>query len=143
MTKPSTIFIGALLFFGLWTGGNQVMTELWSNHNVQKDSSLTLNKDYNRMQNAIDGNNNSLRSKVTTLTTDQGGVLDAASAGLLLVPQFISILTVPFTALGSAVGSIGAAFSGFLPGWATTLIELLIYATIGFAIYSIALGVRS
>lgn len=143
MARPSTIFIGALLFFGLWTGGNQVMTDLWSNHNVQKDSSLTLNQDYEKMQNAIDGNNNSLRAKITKLSTDEGGIVDAASAGLLLVPQFISILTVPFTALGSAVGAIGSAFSAFLPGWAVTLVEMLIYATIGFAIYSIALGVRS
>jgi len=141
--KPSTVFVGAILFFGLWTGGSTVMQDLWDNHNVQSDTSVSLNKDYERMQKAVDGNNNSLRSKITTLTTDEGGVLDAASAGLLLVPQFIQILTVPFTALGSAVSTIGAAFSGILPGWAVTMVEIMIYAVIGFAIYSIALGVKS
>lgn len=142
--KPSKIFLGTLLFFGLWTGGSQFMTDAWSNHDVQTDNNLTLTQDYERMQQAVDGNNNSLRTKVETLSTDQGGVIDAASAGLLLVPQFVTdVLAVPFTALAGAVNSIASAFSPWLPGWMVTLVRMIIFSTIGFAILSLALGVKS
>lgn len=120
-----------------------MMTDMWDNHDVKSNTSLTLNKEYETMQQSVDGNNNSLRTKISTLTTDQGGILDAASAGLLLVPQFIEVLATPFTALASAVNSIASAFSPWLPGWMITLIRLLIFSSIGFGILSLALGVRS
>jgi len=141
--KPSTIFIASIMFFGLFTGGTTLMNDLWSNHDVQSDTSLTVREDYETLQKSVNGNNNSLRSKIETLSTDSGGILDAASAGLLLVPQFISVLTQPISLLVSTLGSINSAFAVFLPGWAATMIELIIVATIGYAIFSIALGVRS
>lgn len=141
--KASEIFIASILFFGLFTGGTTFMNDLWSNHDVNSETSLTVREDYDKLQQSVNSNNNSLRSKISTLSTDSGGILDAASAGLLLVPQFISVLTQPITLLVSTLGSINSAFAVFLPGWAATMIELLIVSTIGYAIFSIASGVRS
>jgi len=141
--KMSDVFIASILFFGLFTGGTQFMNDLWTNHDVQSNTSLTVREDYKELQGAVSSNNNSLRSKITTLGSDKGGILDAASAGLLLVPQFITVITKPITLLVSTLGSIHSAFSVFLPGWAATMIELVIISTIAYAIFSIATGVRS
>lgn len=135
--------MASILFFGLFTGGTTFMNDLWSEHSVQSNTSITVRENYNTLQSSVNGNNNSLRSKISTLSTDSGGILDAASAGLLLVPQFISVLTQPITLLVSTLSSINSAFAVFLPEWAATMIELLIVSTIGYAIFSIALGVRS
>lgn len=141
--RISKIFLASLLFFGLFAGGQTVMGDLWSSHDVQSNTSLTIRDDYQQIQNDLSSENNSIRSKIERLDVRQSGVLDAASAGILLVPQLIGVLISPITSLLGALTSVTSTFTVFLPGWAATLVELIIISTVVFAILWLLLGVRT
>lgn len=141
--KPSKLFIASIFFLGLFTTGNMFMADMWSNHDVQSDTSVTVEKEYSNIEQKVRGGNQSIYNTVRTLSTDQGGVLDAASAGLLLVPRTASTLLSPVTANINILSTTAQAFPTFIPAPVVTLLQLLLIAAASFGVLSLALGVKA
>lgn len=139
MKLPSSIYVAMVVFFALATGGSMFMSDGYSNHNVSDNTSVKITDGYDQLQNDVRGNN-SLRSKIETLGSSQGGILDAASAGILIVPQFLSVLIKP---VGIMVGTIHATaleFAFFIPDWLVIFVELITVTSVSFAVLSLVLG---
>lgn len=139
MKLPSSIYVAAVLFFALTTGGSMFMSDGYSNHNVSDNTSVQVSQQYDNLQDDIRGNN-SLRSKIETLGSSQGGILDAASAGILIVPQFLSVLIQPVGILANTIHNSAIEFAFFVPDWIVIFAELITVVGVSFAVLSLVLG---
>lgn len=139
--RLSEIFVASVLFFGLFTTGAGFTNSLFEKQDVQDASSVGIQEDYNQLQNKIKGGNNSLQSKLNEISRPDSGALEKASAGLLLVPQFLDVLTTPFKILSSAVDGIAQSYA-FIPAGFVTVLEILIIVSVGFAVLGLAIGQR-
>jgi hypothetical protein len=84
-----------------------------------------------------------LDQRISTVTSDQGSIVDTASAGILIVPDTLSLLTQPIGIATSTLNSVTAAFPTLIPGWLATMLRLVLVAAIGFGIFRVLLGVSS
>lgn len=137
--RLSEIFFGSVVFFFIFTAGSTFTTSLFEDQQVQDNTSLAVENEYDDLQNTIKGSNNSIQSKLSKLQEPESGVIDSAAAGLLLVPEFINVLTAPMSILSSALDGIALQFS-FVPQSFVTFLKIMIVAGIGFAVFSIAIG---
>jgi hypothetical protein len=135
--NPSSAFITLIVAFGLFTGGTIFMGSTFDKHNVQQEQDLTVDKQYDKIQN----NTRQLDQRLETVTSDQGSVVDTASAGILIVPDTLSLLVQPIGIATQTLGSISSAFPALIPSWLQTMLQLTIIAAIGFGIFRVLLGV--
>ena len=142
--RPSQIFVGVLLFLGLFNGGTLFLDSLYSNHGIKDNTTIEVSDEYDQMQREIAGksNNNSLYNKLRTLNTPEAGIADKIAGGLLLVPDFIGVLLSPIQVVEATLDGLSAEFS-YLPGWLFALIRILFYSTLLYAVFSLAVGIRS
>jgi hypothetical protein len=87
--NPSSAFVILLVGFGLFTGGTVFMGSAFEKHNVDQSQNLTVDKQYNNLQDQT----KQLDQRISTVTSDQGSIVDTASAGILIVPDTLSLLT--------------------------------------------------
>jgi len=135
--NPSSAFITLIVGFGLFTGGMTFMGSAFGQHNVQQESSLEVQKEYDKISNKV----RSVDNKASEVTDDQGTILDTASAGLLIVPDILGLLVAPLEVVGATIGTLQAAFPTLIPGWFATMLELVIIGAIGFGIFRVILGI--
>lgn len=141
--KPSQATAMTALFLGIFLTGNMFITDFWDNHGVESETSIEVQSEYDQLNQEIQGENNSIRSKVQSIQSPESGLFDKATAGLLLVPKFASVMLAPIGILLTVLQNIHVAFSNVLPGPFVTMIELLIVSRIAYGVFSIAAGVRS
>jgi len=137
--NPSSAFVILLVGFGLFTGGTVFMGSAFQKHNVDQTQgqNLTLDKQYEDIQDTT----RSLDQRISTVTSDQGSIVDTASAGILIVPDTLSLLVKPIGIATSTLDSITAAFPTLIPGWLATTMRLIIIAAVLFGVFRILLGV--
>jgi hypothetical protein len=135
--NPSSAFVTLIVAFGLFTGGTVFMGSTFEKHNVQDEQELTVDKQYNQIQNQTD----KLDQRLETLTSDQGNQIDTATAGILIVPDTLSLLVQPISIATDTIGSISAAFPELVPGWLQTMLQLVTLAAIAFGIFRVLIGV--
>jgi len=137
--NPSSAFVILLVGFGLFTGGTVFMGSAFEKHNVEQTQNLTVDKQYDNLQDQT----KQLDQRISTVTSDQGSIVDTASAGILIVPDTLSLLTQPIGIATSTLNSVTAAFPTLIPGWLATMLRLVLIAAIGFGIFRVLLGVSS
>lgn len=137
--KLSNIFFASVAFFFLFTAASTFNSSLFEKQGVQDQTAINIDREYDQLQNSVQGSNNSLQSKIAVLQTPDSGLFDQASAGLLLVPQFVDVLTAPMEILSSALDGIASTYP-FIPSSVVTFLKILIVASIGFAVFSLAIG---
>lgn len=133
--NPSSAFVVLVLAFGLFTGGTVFLGDLFEQHNVDQTQNLTVDKQYQSIQDKT----NQLDQRVSTVTNSTNP-LDTASAGILIVPNIVSLLTEPISIATETVGSLSASFD-IIPNWLTTILSLLLTASIAFGIFRVLIGV--
>lgn len=135
--NPSSAFVTLIVAFGLFTGGTIFMGSVFEKHNIDQDQELTVDKQYNKIQN----NTRQLDQRLETVTSSQGSVVDTASAGILIVPDTLSLLVQPIGIATQTLGSISGAFPALIPTWLQTMLQVTVIAAIGFGIFRVLLGV--
>lgn len=134
---PSTAFVSLIVLFGLFTGGTVFMGDLFDKHNVQGEQKVAVQGEYQDLQNQT----RDIDQNLQELTSDQGSLLDTASAGILIVPRTIGLLLQPLQIATATVGGVSSAFPALIPDWFATMMTLLLLAGVGFGIFRILLGV--
>lgn len=100
--NPSSAFVILLVGFGLFTGGTVFMGSAFEKHNVEQTQNLTVDKQYDNLQDQT----RQLDQRISTVTSDQGSIVDTASAGILIVPDTLSLLTQPIGIATSTLNSV-------------------------------------
>jgi len=137
--NPSSAFVILLVMFGLFTGGNIFMGSAFDRHNVEQTQNLTVDKNYQNLQDQTE----KLDQRIRTVTGDEGGLFETASAGILIVPDTFRLLTQPIGIASKTLGSVSEAYPNLLPNWLVSMLELVVIGAIGFGIFRVLLGVSS
>lgn len=137
--NPSSAFITLIVAFGLFTGGSAFMGSVFDKHNVEKSQDVSIDKEYDDLQ----GKTRAVDEKLETVTSDQGNLLETASAGILIVPDTLNLLLEPVSIATSTIGEISNAFPTLIPDWLSTMLTLIIIAAVGFGVLRILIGVTT
>lgn len=132
------VFIGMILFFGLFAGGSSFQQSFMDEQGVEVNQSTPLEQEYSDLQENID----EIRQEVRKIQQPDTGLLDSAVAGLYLVPKFLGILLSPITILGSTLETIGATY-WFVPEFFTTMLKYMLYLGVTIGGFRLLIGLRS
>jgi len=137
--NPSSAFVIFLVVFGLFTGGNVFMGSAFEQHNVDQSQNLTVDKNYENLQNQT----SQVDQRITTITSGSTNPLETASAGILIVPDTLSLLAQPIGIATSTLQSVAGAYPSLIPGWLATMLQFVIVGAIAFGIFRVLLGLNS
>lgn len=145
--RPSQVFIAATVFLALYVGGTTFLTSLYTNHNVQDQTSLQITQEYDELQKDIgvgqyQNESGSLYSIIKGREFNSGNLVQDVVAGLLVVPKFIDILLTPIDIVDSTLNGLQQEFS-YLPSWIFLTLKILIYSTLLYGVFGLIIGMRA
>ena len=146
--KPSDIYISFFVFLALFTGFTGFQTSLYDNHNVESQTTVSVDQEFEQAQRNLgvgefQNNSESLYYKIANPKERTGiGVVDQAVAGILVVPRFIDVMLSPINILSSFIDGMQAQYS-WIPGFIFIAVEGSLYILLGFAVLSVYLGIKS
>lgn len=131
----------------MYIGGTTFLNSLYTNHNVQDDTSLQIRQEYTDLQKDIgvgeyQNRSGSLFEILKSREFREGNIAQKFVAGLLVVPKFIDILLTPIQIVDTTINGLEQEFD-YIPDWVFLTIKIAFYVTLLYGVFGLIVGMRA